>query len=88
LLEESFETKIKEGFVVYLDKDIRRHIPINPFLRLEVKQLIAEVNKMLASIKIPKFCDSINKCKACGLRQQCNNQKLIAKLIKNTKDKA
>jgi len=88
LLEDVFNTKIKEGFVIYLDNNERRHISINPFLRMEVRNLIKKVNSLIQSKTLPKYCDSINKCKVCGLREQCSNEKQLKKLLKRLKDKA
>jgi CRISPR-associated exonuclease Cas4 len=77
LLEDAYNVQIKEGFVIYLDINERKHIPINPFLRMEVKDLITKVYALLQSKKLPKFCDSISKCKACGIREKCGNEKEI-----------
>ena len=86
LLEDHHKKQIKEGFVTYLDTKQRRQIPINPFLRLEVKELIENVNNLLKSKEIPSFCNNQNKCNACGLKQDCFNEKKIKNLInKNQK---
>jgi CRISPR-associated protein Cas4 len=81
LLEEQFKKEIKEAFVIYLDSNERRHIPINPFLRYEVKKLINKVIFMLHKKKLPGYCDSINKCKVCGIREQCSNEKELKKQL-------
>ena len=62
LLEEKFNTEIKEGFVNYLDTKQKRHITINPFMRIEVKELIEKVNTLFNSDKIPNFEKNTNKC--------------------------
>ena len=43
LIEEKFNTTVKEGFVRYLDSKETRHIAINPFMREEITNLIKEV---------------------------------------------
>jgi len=83
LLEEKFNTRIKEGFVHYLDTKEKRHIPINPFMRLEVKELIQKVNSLINSDKIPNFEKNQNKCIKCGLKEDCYDEKKLGELLKN-----
>lgn len=86
LLEEKYNTEIKEGFVHYLDINERRHIPINIFLKDEIKQLIKKVKTLLESQEIPGFCENKNKCNACGLKNTCYDEKNLKKqLLKNKK---
>jgi CRISPR-associated protein Cas4 len=83
LLEGKFNEQIKEGFVHYLEAEQKRHIPINAFLRLEVKELINKVNTLIKSSEIPNFCGNDNKCRVCGLKETCYNQKEMNKLLKS-----
>jgi len=83
LLEERFNTEIKEGFVRYLDSDEKRPIVLNPFARLEVKKLIKTVNQLLSSNKIPDFVKNQNKCITCGLKEDCYNEKKMSTLLQN-----
>jgi len=87
LLEETFNTEIKEGFVVYLDSNERKHIPINPFLRHEVGVLLRKIRGLVYSKKLPQYCKSINKCKVCGLREYCCNEKELKKMLSKLRDK-
>jgi len=82
LLEDKFKMPIKEGFVTYLDTKQRRHIPINPFLRIEIRELIDKVNALLKSDKLPKHETNENKCRVCGLKEQCFDEKKLASIIK------
>ena len=82
LLEERFNKEIKEGFVVYLDSNEKRHIAINPFMREEVKQIVDEVIGLLESKSIPDFCGNENKCRKCGLKQTCYNEEEVNNLIR------
>ena len=82
LLEGKFNQEIKEGFVHYLEVEQKRHVPINAFLRIEVKELINKVNSLVTSLEIPDFCGNDNKCRVCGLRENCYNVKELSKLIK------
>jgi len=81
LLEDHYKKQIKEGFVTYLDINDRRHIAMNAFLKDEVKELIAKVNMLLKSKELPDFCGSENKCKVCGLREECYNETKMKKLV-------
>ena len=87
LLEEKLKQPIKEGFVHYLDSDIRRQIVINPFLKQEVKDLKEKVRGLLNSAKMPEHNENSNKCSVCGLKDKCYNEKFIKNLL-NSKTKA
>ncbi len=83
LLEEKFNIEIKEGFVHYLDNKEKRHIAINPFMRMEVKELITKVNNLLAAKTIPNFEKNQNKCTNCGLKEKCYDEKALSDQIKS-----
>ena len=85
LLEEHYDKEVKEGFVTYLDSKQRRHIAINAFLRLEVKELIKKVNGLLGSAAIPPIAANENKCRVCGLKDDCYNEKKLKKLSETVK---
>jgi len=87
LMEEKFNTEIKEGFVHYLDTKQKRHIALNAFMRLEVKELIEKVNNLLNSTEIPNFEKNQNKCIKCGLKEDCYNEKKLKALLQNKKQK-
>ncbi len=81
LMEEKFGQQIKEGIIHYLDPNVRRQVVINPFLKQEVKELKDKVRSMLEEKEIPTITDNENKCKKCGLKEQCNNEKLLNELL-------
>jgi len=81
LLEDAYDNKIKEGYVVYLDARERRHIAINEFIKLEVKELVKKVDLLLKSKEIPDFCGNENKCAACGLRGDCYDTDKLQKFL-------
>ena len=84
-MEEKFNTEIKEGFVHYLDVKQKRHIAINPFMRLEVKELIEKVNSLLNSDKIPDFEKNQNKCINCGIKEDCYNETKLNQMLESKK---
>ncbi len=83
LMEEKFNTEIKEGFVYYLDIKERRHIPFNPFMKIEVKELIKKVDELLRSDRIPGFEKNQNKCVNCGLKEDCYDEDNLKILLQN-----
>ena len=65
MLEEAFKMPVREGYVKYLDCRADRRVVMNPFLEIEVKELIEKVNRMLESKDLPepcgkKFCNCSN----------------------------
>jgi CRISPR-associated exonuclease Cas4 len=86
LAEEKYKKHIKEGFIHYLDHKERRHIPLNPFLKDEIKELIKKVETLLNKKEIPNIVENLNKCTNCGLKGDCNNIRLLnTKLNENFK---
>lgn len=85
LLEEKFKTQVKEGFVHYLDARERRHIALNPFMKIELKELIGKVNGLLNSDELPSFEKNQNKCVSCGIKEDCYNEKRLQELVKGRK---
>jgi len=81
MLSEKIGKNIKRGYVRYLDIAENRDIVMNPFLKLKIIELVRKVNECLASKELPEFCDSANKCKSCGIREQCYNQKFLEELM-------
>jgi CRISPR-associated exonuclease Cas4 len=85
LMEEKFNTEVKEGFVNYLDTKQKRHIALNPFMRLEVKELIQKVNQLINSEKIPDFDKNTNKCTICGLKEDCYDETKLKQRLEKAK---
>lgn len=81
LIEESFNTNVKEGFIRYLDTNETRRIVINPFMKEEIIALIKEIQKLLERQEIPNYCENKNKCINCGLRSTCYNEQEVAALL-------
>jgi len=74
LLEEKYarENKhIPKGIVDYITEKEIREVMMNPFLRDEVINLKNKVKALLESKDLPDFVDNKNKCKTCGLREEC-----------------
>ena len=84
LIEEKFNTKVKEGFINYLDAKETRHIAINPFMKEEIISLVKEVQNLLKKQILPEYCGNKNKCTNCGLREQCYNEAELNALLYET----
>ncbi|MBI2139013.1 CRISPR-associated protein Cas4 [Candidatus Woesearchaeota archaeon] len=81
LLEEHFKKGIKEGFVYYLDHKEKKQLAFNPFMRLEVEELINKVSLLLSSLKVPDFTLHKNKCISCGIRETCYSEQKMRELV-------
>jgi CRISPR-associated protein Cas4 len=81
LAEERFKTKVKEGFIHYLDAKETRHIAINPFMKDEIINLVKEVQNLLKNQNPPNYCENKNKCTNCGLNETCHNESELTKLL-------
>ncbi len=77
MLEEAFNTEIKEGFIQYLGVSDLRKVVMNPFLKMEIIELKHKVQDLLNSKVLPPICKNENKCNACGLKDDCFNEKLV-----------
>ena len=66
----------------YLDYEERRYLGINPFLKEEILALRDKVKQLLESKKVPETEKNENKCKVCGLRKECKNEKFILNKLK------
>ncbi len=81
LIEDKFKTEVKEGFVHYLDTKEKRHISMNQFMRVEIRDLIKKVNELFDSTKIPDFEKNQNKCSCCGLKNDCYNEEKLKSFL-------
>jgi len=72
LIEENFNTNVKEGFIRYLDTNETRQISINPFMKEEIIELTREIQDLLKNQEMPNYCENKNKCVKCGLRSTCH----------------
>ncbi|MDP3765329.1 MAG: CRISPR-associated protein Cas4, partial [Nanoarchaeota archaeon] len=81
LLEEKFQTKVKDGFINYLDAKESRRIAINPFMREEIIQLISEIQILLKNSYPPKYCENRNKCANCGIKETCYDEAEVSTLL-------
>ncbi|MBU0667221.1 MAG: CRISPR-associated protein Cas4 [Nanoarchaeota archaeon] len=82
ILEDMGEV-VGDGFVNYIDHDIIRPVPINPFLRNHVLETRDSIKRLFDEKKIPDFCENKNKCKTCSLKENCYNNTFIGTKMKN-----
>lgn len=84
LIEEKYEKPVKEGYVFYLDKNEKRRIVFNPFMKSEIIDLIGKVNSLLEQKTAPELPKNTNKCVSCGLRQICHDEEQMSERIQKT----
>ena len=81
LVEEKYSTKVKEGFVRYLDSNESRQIAINPFMKDEIRQIIAKIQELLKNASFPIYCSNRNKCVNCGLKNTCYDEEKVTTML-------
>ena len=81
LIEEKFNTQVKEGFIRYLDVNETIQIAINPFMKEEIINLVKEIQVLIKSQELPNYCENKNKCINCGLRETCYNEEEVTTLL-------
>jgi CRISPR-associated protein Cas4 len=80
LLEE--QKPVKEGRIRYLETDESRTVTMNPFIKLEVQELISKVFQLLKNKELPDYAENKRKCASCRLREVCYNDKLVKERLK------
>ncbi len=82
LLLEDAGKKVPKGIVHYLDARSKREIVMNPFLRDEIIELARKVDSLLKGKIVPDMLAAEGKCAACGIREMCHSEGLIAEKMK------
>lgn len=80
LLEEI--KPVGAGKVRYLEHDETRPVVMNPFLRLEITQLVTAVVELLASKEPPAHVDNKNKCTSCPFKERCYDSRFVSERLK------
>jgi CRISPR-associated exonuclease Cas4 len=83
LLEEQMDRPVTKGIVDYLGSQQQCEVHLNPFLRRDVTNLTADVQKLLESSTPPDRCFSGKKCECCGLRVACFDERQIKTKVLN-----
>ena len=69
LKEHNYQTK--EGLIAYPEESKEVVVAFNPFLRDEVLELIEKTKSIITGKSIPEITKSKEKCKSCGLKEEC-----------------
>lgn len=80
LMEE--KKPVGAGKVRYLETDETRPVILNPFLRLEITQLVTKVIELLASKELPEIVQNRNKCSSCPFQARCHDKRFMAESLK------
>ena len=78
MLEEHLGKPVPEGYVLYLAGKEKVKVAAHAFLKQEVIDLIKAVQALLTAKALPDFVENRNKCKQCGVRQQCYDQAFMS----------
>lgn len=81
LIGERYGKAVPHAVVHYLDANEKRTIPLNPFMKDEIRMLVEEIMELMDNQLVPEFCPSRQKCAACGLKRQCYDSGVLDPLI-------
>ncbi len=84
LLEE--QKPVKEGKIRYLEADDTRTIAMNPFIKIEVQELVSKVSHLLKTKELPDYTENKRKCASCGLREVCYNEQLVRERLETDRN--
>jgi len=87
LVGERYGKAVPHAIVHYLDANEKRMIPMNPFMKDEIRMLVGEIMELMDNRLMPEFCSSRQKCAACGLKRQCYDSSLMDSLIVALREK-
>lgn len=76
------DKEVKEGRIIYLDSNKTVSIINNPFVIKEVREMISKVDSVLKSKALPDYCGNDNKCRSCGLKEACHDEKMLQERLK------
>ena len=72
LLEDRFNTEVREGIIQYKNKSIR--IAIDESHRQKVFSIIQSIDNFSES-NMPQIIENFKKCESCGLKEECFAEK-------------
>jgi len=72
LIEESFSTIVKRGFINYIPEDLILELQITPSMKTHVKRVLGHIKKIIKEEQLPPIRVAENKCTGgCGHKQTC-----------------
>ena len=71
LLRDKTDREVKKAVIRYLDQGSEVQIIMNPFMEMEIQDLVRKVSTLLKTKEPPPAQRSDARCKACGLRLEC-----------------
>lgn len=83
LLQEKFSTRVRKGYIHYLDSKEVRPVVMNPFLESEINETVSNVLDMQIKKSLPDFCENRNKCINCSSKEICYNKEKLKDLLKS-----
>ncbi len=72
LIEETFATIVKRGFVNYIPETLIRQFEITPTMKSHVKRVLGHVKRIIKNEELPPIRVAKQKCSGgCGHKQTC-----------------
>lgn len=73
LLEETFQTTVRRGFIYLMTSRKTHEVKITPKLRQQVQQALAEMHAIVEREQMPAPTDWRQRCADCEFRRFCND---------------
>lgn len=73
LLEETYQTPVRRGFLYLMLRNKAEEVPITPKLRRAVQQALAAMQRIADSEWLPPPTDWRQRCPDCEFRRFCND---------------
>jgi CRISPR-associated exonuclease Cas4 len=74
LIEETFNTTVKQGIVNYLPEKLTIQFDITPTMKTHVKRVIGHIKKIIQTETLPPIRTAPHKCQGgCGHKQTCQH---------------
>jgi CRISPR-associated exonuclease Cas4 len=73
LLEETFRTTVRRGFIYLMTSRKTHEVKITPKLRQQVQQALAEMHAIVEREQMPAPTDWRQRCADCEFRRFCND---------------
>jgi len=72
LIEESFSTIVKRGFINYIPEDLILELQITPSMKTHVKRVLGHIKRIIKEEQLPPIRVAEKKCTGgCGHKQTC-----------------
>lgn len=72
LVEESYETVVRRGFITYMPEELTIALKIPPTIKIHVRRILSHINEIITREELPLRRISGRRCTGgCGYKQVC-----------------